>query len=97
LARQLLDFDFAANNGGWQWCASSGCDAQPYFRIFNPMLQSEKFDEQAKFILKYIPELSGIPLKYMHTPWEIGKYIDPIIDYKQSRIDTMARYSVLKT
>jgi deoxyribodipyrimidine photo-lyase len=95
-AKKLLDFDFASNNGGWQWCASSGCDAQPYFRIFNPMLQSVKFDEQAKFILKYVPELARVPLTHIHSPWEIGKYITPIIDYKKSREDNMVRYSILK-
>ncbi|MCH8181369.1 MAG: deoxyribodipyrimidine photo-lyase [Proteobacteria bacterium] len=68
-AEQLLDFDLAANNGGWQWAASSGCDAQPYFRIFNPISQSEKFDPQGKFIRRYVPELAGLPDKALHAPW----------------------------
>ena len=58
---QLNDFDLAANNGGWQWAASSGCDAQPYFRIFNPVTQSEKFDPQGKFIRRYLPQLAALP------------------------------------
>ncbi len=58
-AEHLNDFDLAANNGGWQWAASTGCDAQPYFRIFNPVSQSEKFDPQGKFIRRYLPQLAG--------------------------------------
>lgn len=68
-AEKLIDFDFAANNGGWQWAASTGCDAQPYFRIFNPQAQSEKFDSQGKFIRKYVPELSSLDNKKIHAPW----------------------------
>lgn len=69
-AEKLIDFDFAANNGGWQWAASTGCDAQPYFRIFNPQSQSEKFDPQAKFIRKYVPELSQLSDQQIHAPWD---------------------------
>ena len=58
-AKQLLDFDLAANNGGWQWAASSGCDAAPYFRIFNPTLQTEKFDKQLEYIRKWVPEFDS--------------------------------------
>lgn len=67
-AKNLIDLDFCSNNGGWQWCASTGCDAQPYFRIFNPHLQSLKFDPQGKYIRKYLPELKKIPDKYIHRP-----------------------------
>ncbi|WP_239507799.1 FAD-binding domain-containing protein, partial [Serratia marcescens] len=69
-AQQLLDFDLAANNGGWQWASSSGCDAQPYFRIFNPTSQSEKFDAEGRFIRRYCPELAGLDAKAIHAPWE---------------------------
>jgi deoxyribodipyrimidine photo-lyase len=62
-AEKLLDFDLAANNGGWQWAASTGCDAQPWFRIFNPVTQSEKFDPEGRFILRYVPELAAVPPK----------------------------------
>lgn len=67
-AEKLLDFDLASNNGGWQWAASTGCDAQPYFRIFNPELQSRKFDPAGKFIRKYCPELKNLPDSLIHSP-----------------------------
>lgn len=67
-AEKLLDFDRAANNGGWQWCASTGCDAQPYFRIFNPISQSLRFDAQGDFIRKYVPELAQFSNKDIHFP-----------------------------
>ena len=69
-ARNLLDFDLAANNGGWQWAASTGCDAQPYFRIFNPITQSKKFDPEGNFIKSEIPELRKFSSKNIH--WPIG-------------------------
>ena len=71
-AEQLNDFDLSANNGGWQWAASSGCDAQPYFRIFNPLSQSEKFDTQGQFIKRYLPQLSRLSKKTIHAPWLAG-------------------------
>ena len=75
-AEKLLDYDLAANNGGWQWSASTGCDAQPWFRIFNPVTQSEKFDAEGRFIRRYLPELSKVPGDCIHAPWamdEIGR------------------------
>lgn len=69
-AEQLNDFDLAANNGGWQWAASSGCDAQPYFRIFNPLRQSEKFDPTGRFIRRYLPQLTRLPDALIHAPWQ---------------------------
>ncbi len=69
-AEKLIDLDFSSNNGGWQWSASTGCDAQPYFRIFNPTLQSKKFDVDGKYIMKYVPELKDVDSKYIHDPWE---------------------------
>ena len=71
-AEQLNDFDLAANNGGWQWAASTGCDAQPYFRIFNPISQSEKFDAAGRFIRRYLPQLAALPDKLIHAPWKAG-------------------------
>lgn len=68
-AEKLIDFDFSANNGGWQWAASTGCDAQPWFRIFNPITQSERFDANGKFIRKYVPELARCNDKEIHAPW----------------------------
>src|SRR5574343_1039865 len=108
-AEQLTDFDLSANNGGWQWASSSGCDAQPYFRIFNPVTQSEKFDPDGKFIRRYVPELAAVPNKYIHAPWLMGRleqeaigvvigrdYPGPIVDHAQAREETLARYAVVK-
>ena len=109
-ATHLNDFDLAANNGGWQWAASSGCDAQPYFRIFNPITQSEKFDAQGKFIRRYVPELAALGDKDIHAPWltaglslkaagiELGQHYPlPVVDHAQARLATLARYAVVKT
>ncbi len=68
-AEKLIDFDFSANNGGWQWAASTGCDAQPWFRIFNPVTQSERFDKNGRFIRKYVTELVNCNDKEIHAPW----------------------------
>jgi deoxyribodipyrimidine photo-lyase len=109
-AEKLLDFDLAANNGGWQWAASTGCDAQPYFRIFNPTNQSEKFDPKGSFIRRYVPELASLPDKAIHAPWlarpadlaasgdvVIGKhYPAPIVAHDEARTTTLERYAVVK-
>ncbi len=71
-AENLIDMDFSSNNGGWQWSASTGCDAQPYFRIFNPYLQSKKFDAEGIYIKKYVDELKNVPAKYIHNPSEMS-------------------------
>ncbi len=100
-ARKLLDFDLAANNGGWQWAASTGCDAQPWFRIFNPVTQSEKFDAEGKFIRKYVPELSACTAREIHAPWTMPEerrraiapdYPAPIIDHAVMRKKALALY-----
>jgi len=67
-AEKLIDLDFSSNNGGWQWSASTGVDAQPYFRVFNPYLQSRKFDTEGNYIKKYVPELRTLPSEYIHEP-----------------------------
>jgi deoxyribodipyrimidine photo-lyase len=108
-ADRLNDFDLAANNGGWQWAASTGCDAQPYFRIFNPVTQSEKFDPEGKFIRRYVPELARVPAKFVHAPWTmppleqqaagcvIGRdYPAPIVDHDVARKVTLERYNRVK-
>ena len=94
----LVDFDLASNSASWQWVAGSGADAAPYFRIFNPVTQSEKFDPQGKYIRRFVPELAGLPDRYVHKPWgapeevlaEAGvrlgeNYPERIIDLKASR------------
>jgi deoxyribodipyrimidine photo-lyase len=100
-ARKLLDYDLAANNGGWQWAASTGCDAQPWFRIFNPVTQSEKFDADGKFIRKYVPELSACTSKEIHAPWRISEerqrtlglnYPAPIVNHAVMREKALALY-----
>jgi deoxyribodipyrimidine photo-lyase len=109
-AAHLNDFDLAANNGGWQWAASTGCDAQPYFRIFNPVTQSQKFDAEGKFIRRYVPELANIPLKHLHAPWHMGPieqqaascvvgcdYPAPIVDHDASRKITLERYVIARS
>ena len=108
-ARQLLDFDLAANNGGWQWAASTGCDAQPYFRIFNPVTQSERFDAAGHFIRRYVPELAAVPDRFIHAPWlmdgvdqaacgvRIGEHYPlPRVDHATARRLTLARYAAVK-
>ncbi|MFM8666441.1 MAG: cryptochrome/photolyase family protein, partial [Betaproteobacteria bacterium] len=108
-AEKLIDFDLAANNGGWQWAASSGCDAQPYFRIFNPVSQSEKFDPKGQFIRRYLPALKGLPDSALHAPWQarpldlaaagvvLGRdYPLPIIQHDVARQATLERYAVVK-
>lgn len=108
-AEKLNDFDLSANNGGWQWVSSSGCDAQPYFRIFNPVTQSEKFDAEGKFIKRYLPQLAVLGVKSIHAPWlakpvemaasglVLGRdYPLPVVDHAQARAQTLLRYAVVK-
>jgi deoxyribodipyrimidine photo-lyase len=108
-AEKLNDFDQSANNGGWQWASSSGCDAQPYFRIFNPTSQSEKFDSEGKFIRKYLPQLGKLPSNALHEPWNAkpidlqaagvilgDSYPHPILNHAQAREKTLLRYAVVK-
>ena len=95
-AKKLLDFDFASNNGGWQWSSSSGCDAQPYFRIFNPYSQSEKFDSNGDYIRQYCPELNQCNNKDIHNPALTNGYPKPIVDYKTMRAKALEMYSVVK-
>ena len=108
-AARLTDHDFAANNGGWQWAASSGCDAQPYFRIFNPVTQSTRFDPQGKFIRRYLPQLAKLSDRDIHAPWlasadrlaaagvKLGEtYPHPLVDHAEARQQTLERYQVVK-
>jgi deoxyribodipyrimidine photo-lyase len=80
-AKKLLDYDLAANNGGWQWAAGCGCDAAPYFRVFNPYLQTEKFDPERKYIARWVPE------------WNDPGYPQPIVDHTFARERCLAAYA----
>jgi deoxyribodipyrimidine photo-lyase len=108
-AERLLDYDLAANNGNWQWCASTGCDAQPWFRIFNPVTQSRRFDPEGTYIRRWLPELARVPARYLHAPWEmpggaqrdacirIGRdYPRPIVHHDEARRRTLARYAAAR-
>ena len=108
-AQHLNDFDLAANNGGWQWAASTGCDAQPYFRIFNPVTQSEKFDPLGAFIRRHVRELEHVPDQHIHAPWRMSpeqqrecgvvlgtSYPAPIVDHAEARKITLELYGRAK-
>lgn len=87
-AQHLMDYDLASNAGGWQWAASTGTDAQPYFRIFNPISQGEKFDPEGDYVRRYVPELARIKGKKVHQPWGDtlrGSYPDPIVNHSSAR------------
>lgn len=105
----LLDADMANNILGWQWVAGSGPDAAPFFRIFNPILQGEKFDPEGKFVKTYLPELKNVPKKWIHKPWlapeaELAKakvvlgksYPHPIVDHEEARKMSLTAYRKIK-
>ena len=107
-AEHLNDYDLAANNGGWQWAASTGCDAQPWFRIFNPITQSQKFDPQGHFIRRYVPELACVPDQHIHFPAAMKPvelaacglrlgvdYPLQIIDHARARERTLMRFTLI--
>lgn len=99
--RQLIDADYASNNGGWQWCASTGCDGQPYFRIFNPVTQGERFDPDGSFVRRWLPELAAVPARYIHQPWRWENfnqlnYPPPIVDHQVQRRLALALYQAAR-
>ncbi len=107
--RKLADGDPAANNGGWQWAASTGTDAQPYFRIFNPKLQSTRFDPDGAYIKRWVPELAHVPVEYIHEPAAmpplvqaqagciIGRdYPAPIVDHATQKEEILRRFKAIK-
>jgi len=108
-ALHLNDFELASNNGNWQWASSSGCDAQPWFRIFNPVTQSERFDPEGKFIRRYLPQLAGLSNAAIHAPWtaspveleaagiKLGEtYPRPVVDHAEAREQTLRRYGAVR-
>jgi deoxyribodipyrimidine photo-lyase len=107
--QHLLDGDTPANNGGWQWAAGTGTDAQPYFRIFNPSSQGTRYDPDGLYVQKYLPALAKVPIKYIHTPWLmplpvqrscgviIGTdYPAPIVDHATQRVRALALYATVR-
>ncbi|MEO8921959.1 MAG: deoxyribodipyrimidine photo-lyase [Caldimonas sp.] len=108
-AEHLIDYELASNNGGWQWAASTGCDAQPWFRIFNPLTQSRRFDPEGRFIRRYLPQLDRLGNDLIHAPWQAGPidleaagivlgrdYSEPIVDHAAAREKTLERYSIIR-
>ena len=93
----LVDGDYASNNHGWQWVAGSGAQAAPFFRIFNPLTQGEKFDPSGDFVRRYIPELRDVPGRKVHRPWELdggvpAGYPEPIVDHADERAEALRRW-----
>jgi deoxyribodipyrimidine photo-lyase len=108
-AQHLIDFELASNNGGWQWTASTGCDAQPWFRVFNPVTQSRRFDPGGRFIRRYLPQLALLGDDLIHAPWEAGPidleaagvvlgrdYPRPLVDHAEARAKTLERYAAVR-
>jgi deoxyribodipyrimidine photo-lyase len=108
-ALKLNDYELASNNGGWQWAASTGCDAQPWFRIFNPVTQSKRFDPDGDFIRQYLPQLAPLGGAAIHAPWlakpevlaragvVLGKdYPLPVVDHEAAREKTLARFGAIR-
>ncbi len=100
----LIDGDLSANNGGWQWAASTGTDAAPYFRIFNPYSQSKKCDPDGAFIRRFVPELSDVEAPEIHDPSSIPAllhervdYPEPIVDHSATRAHAVEAFKALKT
>jgi deoxyribodipyrimidine photo-lyase len=95
-AERLLDADVQQNAGNWQWVAGVGTDAAPYFRIFNPVLQSRKFDPDGEYVRRWVPELAGVPDAIVHEPWRASDphsdYPPPVVDHAEARQRTLARY-----
>ena len=101
----LLDYSEANNVSGWQWVAGCGADAAPYFRIFNPILQGEKFDKEGSYIKKWVPEIKNVPKKFLHKPWEykesldfkIGRdYPEPIVNHEEARAKALDAFKKIK-
>jgi deoxyribodipyrimidine photo-lyase len=95
----LVDGDLASNQHGWQWAAGSGTDAAPYFRVFNPVTQGERFDPQGEYVRRWVPELAEVEGKKVHQPWKLGEppadYPDPIVDHKAERQEALDRFNKL--
>ena len=106
----LVDADLANNTLGWQWSAGCGADAAPYFRIFNPVLQAEKFDPEGSYVRRWVPELARVPIKYLNRPWEApvgmlasagvylgNNYSRPVVDHATARASALAAFKSVGT
>jgi deoxyribodipyrimidine photo-lyase len=96
----LLDGDVASNTHGWQWTAGTGTDASPFFRVFNPMGQSEKFDPEGEYLRRWIPEIAHLDNKSIHAPWTLGllapaEYPEPMVDHAAEREEALSRYKAV--
>jgi deoxyribodipyrimidine photo-lyase len=99
--RHLVDGDVASNHHGWQWVAGTGTDAAPYFRVFNPTSQGEKFDPDGAYVRRYVPELRGVRGKAVHQPWTLPSgppagYPAPIVDHAAERAEALRRYDAVR-
>ena len=97
--RHLVDGDLASNQHGWQWTAGTGTDASPYFRIFNPVTQSKRFDPEGDYIRRWVPELRNVAPQYVHEPWRSPSpvdYVVPIVDHAVERKRSLAEYALLR-
>jgi deoxyribodipyrimidine photo-lyase len=105
----LVDADLANNSAGWQWTAGSGADAAPYFRIFNPVSQGEKFDPKGDYVRRWVPELKQMPNRFIHAPWTADRetlskagvmlgrdYPEPIVDHGEARKKALAAFEKIK-
>jgi deoxyribodipyrimidine photo-lyase len=96
----LLDGDVASNTHGWQWTAGTGTDASPFFRVFNPMGQSEKFDPEGEYLRRWVPEIAHLDNKSIHAPWTLGllapaEYPEPMVDHAVEREEALSRYKAV--
>ena len=96
----LLDADIANNAASWQWVAGSGADASPYYRIFNPIMQGEKFDPKGDYVKRWVPELKDVDAEFIHAPWKMknppANYPSPLVDHFQARDRAMAAFAKIK-
>ena len=98
--QHLVDGDLASNAHGWQWTAGTGTDAAPYFRVFNPVLQGERYDPAGDYVRRFVPELADLPAPQIHSPWAKGRgvplgYLAPIVDHSHERDEALARYKAV--
>ena len=98
--QHLVDGDLASNHHGWQWVAGTGTDPAPYFRIFNPVAQGERFDPDGDYVRRWVPELRAVAGKAVHTPWDLDPppdgYPPPMVDHAEERDEALRRYAAVK-